>query len=522
MRRSAFVSALLWGALLAGAVPERSINTFVLKPKEGTLELEWVSPSTLHVVRSWQARSGPRKAGTTRAVAVSASEEGGRHVFETRYLRVSAGDGDDSIEIRTAGGAPLTELRVRREGAGVVLEQPVKTPEHFYGLGARTGALDVRGTRVSTRDAFLISSAGYGEFFPEGGESIFDLAATQPDAIKITLPGDRLDVFVHFGPTIKEILEEHMGVTGPPDAFEALDLEIRDPKSAPAEGSWQALAEGIHALVNASISAHLVPAFDLSRYMSSDASLKERAGQIASLIPILYSPTGVPQLQERRRRLAPYVLSYTREARDRGFPLIRPMVTDFAGDAAVLGRNEQFMFGDELLVAPVVNPSGEVKIYFPRGVWTDVDTDQTYKGRQEITHRPAAGVLPTFARNGSLVPLAQEGGPEAPIELHYFPSLGAEFFLAEESDPEVSQFHAAPAGDLIRLESESRVDRTYEWVLHHNSGCRTVESSGKEFTRVDEAAQLAPDTWYFDAGRRRLHVRVRASAGGDEIVHVRM
>jgi hypothetical protein len=192
---------------------------------------------------------------------------------------------------------------------------------------------------------------------------------------------------------------------------------------------------------------------------------------------------------------------------------------DFGQDAPALERSDEFLLGDELLIAPVLNPDGNVKVYFPKGLWTDLNTEQIYKGRQELGLRAAPDLLPMFARNGTIVPLQPEGD-HSPLELHYFPALGAEFFLAEEADPEVSQFHAAPAGDLVRLEIESRVDRVYDWVLHHSGGCRKVEAGGVEYARVADPKRLAPGTWHFDSGRKSLRIRVRAVAGGDQVVNV--
>ncbi len=507
-------------AFAAGAAPTRSVNTFVFSPAEGTAELEWVSPSTLHLVRSWNPRQGPRKIAAIKAVAVSVTEEDSRHALTSKYLAVRTDDNFERVEIRRANGAPMTELRIRREGARMLIQQPAKLLEHFYGLGARTGALDARGTALTTRDPFLVSSAGYGEFFSLPGEYGFDLAAAEPHTISVAIPGDRVELFFYYGPSVKEIMEEHMGATGPVDRFDALELEIRDPKNIPAvEPSWKSLAGDIHALLNASLSSKLIPAFHLAPYAAGDPALLARAAQVASLAPVLYGP-GNELLKKRRLQLAPYLLSYTREAQDRGFPVIRPLVTDYSEDAAALGRAEEFLLGDELLVAPVLNPAGEVKVYFPKGIWTDFETDAIFKGRQELVLRVNPGALPMFARNGTIVPMTDARG-EGVLELHYFPSLGAEFFLAEQTDPEVTQFHAAPAGDLIRLESESRADRICEWVLHHAEPCQSVESGGKEFARVDDVAKLAPGTWHYDQATSKLRIRLRTAAGGDEIVHVR-
>ncbi len=511
-------------ALASGAVwPAAAFpNTFDLKPEEGSARLEWVSASTFRLIRTWSPAKATLKPSGAAPVDVSVSEHGSRRDFGTRYLIVRVSEGANRIEVLTATGAPVTELRIRRSGTDVSLEQPALQIEHFYGLGARAGALDVRGTAVSTREPVLISSAGHGEYFAPGGEYRFDVAASEPRTVRITVPGDTLDVSFSYGPTIKGIFEERLATAGPVDVFDRSQLEIRKPGSAaPDPASWATLANRVHALLNASMSGTLIPEFDLTPY-AGKGPLLASALQLAALMPVVRAPAGMADLGEQRRRFTPFLLSYTREARDRGFPVMRPLIADFGEDAGVFGRHEEFLLGEELLVAPVLSESGQVKVYLPRGIWTDLATEQTYKGRQEIAFKPAHGVLPMFARNGTIVPLAATTFPDAPLELHYFPSLGAEFFLDEESDPEVSQFHAAPAGDQVRLEIESRVPRVYDWVLHHSAGARTVESGGKPYLRMPDAASLKPGSWTYDRARRQLRIRVRAAAGGDEIVNIAM
>lgn len=530
MRNLCIAFTVLSCTTLFGGVPLRIFNTFHLSPGSGTAEIEWVSPSTFHLVRTWTARPAMRKPDGLKPVAVSVEEQGAKYIFKTRYLVVGAADDGDRIEIATAAGAPVTELRVQREAGRVRIEQTAGTSECFYGLGARSAERpNARGTVVATRDPFLLSTAGYGEFYPAAGEYTFDIAASNPHSVLVTVPGERVDLFFYFGPTAKEILEEHMGATGQIESFGSPEFQVRPSKLEAGEGSWRALAEVVHSLLNGSLSAKLLPAFDLSPYARSDDLLFARAAGVASLMPLLYAPlrTAVPQPKRRiyddmeraRRRLQPYLLSYTREAQDRGFPVIRPLSMDFGQDAPTLRRSNEFLLGDELLIAPVLNPDGKVKVYFPKGLWTDLNTGQIYKGRQEVGLQAARDSLPMFARNGTIVPLQPEG-EHSPLELHYFPALGAEFFLAEEADPEVSQFHAAPAGDIVRLEIESRVDRVYDWVLHHSGGCRKVEAGGAEYVGVADPKRLAPGTWHFDAVRKSLRIRVGAVAGGDQVVNV--
>lgn len=133
--------------------------------------------------------------------------------------------------------------------------------------------------------------------------------------------------------------------------------------------------------------------------------------------------------------------------------------------------------------------------------------------------RTVAGELPVFSRNGCILPLAAEAAGR-PTELHYFPSLAAEFFLYEEDFGDITQVHAAPAGEFMRLESESLKERTYDWVIHHSRPCRKIELGATEFVKAPSRAQLAPGTWFFDEKSGNLHLRVRSAAGGDEIVNI--
>ena len=106
------------------------------------------------------------------------------------------------------------------------------------------------------------------------------------------------------------------------------------------------------------------------------------------------------------------------------------------------------------------------------------------------------------------------------MELHYFPRLGGEFFLYESDLGDISQFHAAPAADIIRLEIESMVDRSYEWVVHHLDPVREVISAGRKYAEVKQARLLRPGAWFYDKDLKNLHVTVEGAAGADVIVNV--
>jgi hypothetical protein len=218
--------------------------------------------------------------------------------------------------------------------------------------------------------------------------------------------------------------------------------------------------------------------------------------------------------ESQRKRLTSYLLSYTHEAWERGLPVVRPLALQYPDDVVGRNRTDEFMLGDELLIAPSLRGETALKVALPRGVWTDLGANEIYKGRQEIAVK--FGGVAMFARNGAIVPMDVDGA----MELHYFPSLGAEFFVFEEKEADFSQFHAAPAAGFLRLESEPRVSRIYEWIVHHSGPCRKVMASGVELAAAPEARQLAPGRWFYDKAADNLHVRVKVEAGTDHIVNV--
>ena len=121
-----------------------------------------------------------------------------------------------------------------------------------------------------------------------------------------------------------------------------------------------------------------------------------------------------------------------------------------------------------------------------------------------------------FARNGAIVPLDIAAG----MALHYFPKAGGEFFLLEGDIADYSQVHAAPALDIMRLQIESKKDRDYQWVVHHVERPASVEFGGRQYREVAAFGELADRTWFHDAARKNLHVKVKVQAGEDCIINL--
>jgi alpha-glucosidase (family GH31 glycosyl hydrolase) len=265
-------------------------------------------------------------------------------------------------------------------------------------------------------------------------------------------------------------------------------------------------------LVHAAMSAVLAPEFDLTPYANAPPELVERARQLGSLVPKV--APGAVGLSDFRRHLGSFFDVYALEIRDHGHPTWHPLPLQFPDDAEGARHADEFMLGDEMLVAPICEPGGKRSVYLPRGIWTNLETNEVFQGKRTIAMETKS--LPVFARNGSVVPLNSAVG----IDLHYFPKLGAEFFLLESDIGDYSQVHAAPAADIMRLEIEAKTDRDYQWVVHHVEKPSEVGFRDVKYRQARSVGAMADAMWFYDASRKNLQVRARVKAGEDRIINL--
>jgi alpha-D-xyloside xylohydrolase len=110
---------------------------------------------------------------------------------------------------------------------------------------------------------------------------------------------------------------------------------------------------------------------------------------------------------EIRGNLKPYIREQMALAHEKGQPPMRPLFYDFMGDEAAWDVQDEFMFGPDLLVAPVLY-SGvrERAVYLPKGTsWKDAWSGEVYNGGQTITAAAPIERIPVFVRAGAAVGL---------------------------------------------------------------------------------------------------------------------
>ncbi|NDV84010.1 glycoside hydrolase family 31 protein [Bacteroides sp. 51] len=148
------------------------------------------------------------------------------------------------------------------------------------------------------------------------------------------------------------------------------------------------------------------------------------------------------QAIELKYQLFPYLYTYSRKAHDSGLPITRGLFMEYPDDEQATKVDDQFLFGRELLIAPVLKKGERVKrVYLPDGEWIDFNDKKTvYLGGQTIAYRAPLGVTPIFVKKASIIPMMPvmqyiHEQKDYPLLVHIFPNYedeSASFELYED------------------------------------------------------------------------------------------
>ncbi|MGN0474543.1 MAG: glycoside hydrolase family 31 protein [Acutalibacteraceae bacterium] len=108
-----------------------------------------------------------------------------------------------------------------------------------------------------------------------------------------------------------------------------------------------------------------------------------------------------------RYKLIPYIYDCFRIAESSGLPVFRPLVLNFENDKNVTDINDQFMLGEWIMVAPIVD-QGKVSrdIYLPKGCnWYDFHTGERLQGGTRILREAPLDTCPIYIREGAIIPM---------------------------------------------------------------------------------------------------------------------
>ena len=119
----------------------------------------------------------------------------------------------------------------------------------------------------------------------------------------------------------------------------------------------------------------------------------------------------VRKAMQFRTEILPYLYTAFAQYRFEGTPIIRAMCLVDGGE-----ETDQYLLGDDLLVAPMFAGATTRKVRLPKGTWYDYETGEPSGGGQTIEIRPALDKIPLYVREGALIPtLAPRPRSGAPL-----------------------------------------------------------------------------------------------------------
>jgi alpha-glucosidase len=144
-----------------------------------------------------------------------------------------------------------------------------------------------------------------------------------------------------------------------------------------------------------------------------------------------------------RYRLLPYIYATFVRSTETGAPVQRPLVFDYQYDLTVRDIDDEYLFGPDLLVAPVIGPGITARqVYLPEGSWYEWHSDALIGGKRYVHTATPMERIPVYARGGAVIPMwpvapaSTAGYQPTTIELHLFIPAGDGIYhsLLQEDD----------------------------------------------------------------------------------------
>jgi alpha-glucosidase len=190
--------------------------------------------------------------------------------------------------------------------------------------------------------------------------------------------------------------------------------------------TWEALALNVPMFTSLGLSGEPFVGSDVGGFIGrGNGELLVRAYQISFLAPFCrnhkvidgydhepwrfgkYYEDIIRRYLKLRYQLLPFLYTTLEEAHRTGVPLFRPLMLNYQNDENTYNLDDEFMIGEDLLVAPILKPDVTARlVYLPRGTWYDYWTNKKYEGGTMVRVEAPLETVPMFVRGGAIIPLA--------------------------------------------------------------------------------------------------------------------
>ncbi|MFW6287006.1 MAG: TIM-barrel domain-containing protein, partial [Candidatus Sumerlaeota bacterium] len=238
-----------------------------------------------------------------------------------------------------------------------------------------------------------------------------------------------------------------------------------------------------------------------------------------------------------RYEIAPYIYTENRKGMDTGLSLCRPLYYEWPDEAESYKHGNQYLFGDEMMVAPIIVPAdgkhemSPETVWLPPGQWFDVALGKMEKGGQTITRHYLRREIPVFVRPGTILPgqkirMRLEETSCSQLVITAFPGGDGRYDYYEDD----GHSQAYLKGESVTVRLEQRQTKTGRSVKIHKAKGDFEGFQKKRYVEVRFPATCPPKqvkvgrenvewreepdgegaSWYYDAENASTVVQIQA------------
>lgn len=229
----------------------------------------------------------------------------------------------------------------------------------------------------------------------------------------------------------------------------------------------------------------------------------------------------------QRYELVPYIYTSARQAYDDALPLMRPLYYEWPELDEAYNHPGQYLFGDQLLAVPVVQPRERASrcamstVWLPPGTWVHWYTGEQFEGPSEQTLMTPLDQVPLFARAGAIIPTTPASrrigttlpeiicfeifpGDQGQFTLYEDDGISAGYENSESASTKVS-FRRTASGYAVTIDSSRgsfegmHEQRTWQVRMRDTAPPSTVSLNGTELPRITDESHLDGARWWYDA-----------------------
>ena len=230
-----------------------------------------------------------------------------------------------------------------------------------------------------------------------------------------------------------------------------------------------------------------------------------------------------------RYRLMPYIYNAAREAYDTGVSICRPLYYDQPEESKAYSTEDEYMFGNDILVAPVVERSKDGistarKVWLPKGAWYNVQRGKLQEGGTTFSDNYGMEEIPYFYKAGAIIPcfshvMNLETRPDTLI-LEAVPGDGGKLSYYEDTGND----NTYQQGEFTRtLIEQKQLPKGVELIINARTGqfkgMPSVRHYQVEFLAMGKPSaveldgkMLNTEAWHYDEAARKLTVVIAGAS----------